>query len=512
MPSPEGDYPEQRIEVLSVEEAFNAVFARPRGVIEWPPTQVSYLRQYVGKLGCRSAVVEHHYVDRDYIHDVAMLYARNLRGYPNYCRRMHLFRADLDAARWRTLVLEARDPAARVRAEAELGEGYLGFVVVRPLPAAPVGRTVLRTYGPSDSEGNGREFPAIRDYEVHLGPFALRVAGLAFQQQDGGVSACATTALWSALHGAAPLEGLAIRTPAEITEAASRYVLAGGRPLPSEGLTVHQVCEAIREAGLSPLLVRPGKPEQDIGQIAGYLQSGFPVVLGLKDIGAGTDGHAVCVVGTKLGPVRPQSNPDLHHADGASRVASLFLHDDRLGPYAVADIHPWTEEPARPGQDAKVVTGLWIKWPDTTTEAKHCVLTAIVVPVPIKLRLTIGRVREWALPLAELAGERLTDADGHALFNCRFESAARYRQRLLSFGLSDEGLYALTCATVLSRYVGVIEVCSREGTPLFDLLLDSTEIDPPLALLGWVCRSGLGADGRAWLARLSKGLGGKLYQ
>ena len=134
-----------------------------------------------------------------------------------------------------------------------LQDAYLGFSVIRPLPGSPLGRTVVATFGPEEGSGRRREFGGSRKYAVHLGGFELHVDGLAFQQQDQGVSACATIALWSAIHRVAPMEGIPAMTPAQITEAASRYYLPGGRSLPSQGLTVNQMCEAIRAGGLARL-------------------------------------------------------------------------------------------------------------------------------------------------------------------------------------------------------------------------------------------------------------------
>lgn len=505
----DGSYPKQQLDVLPVDSAFDELFEKPVGMVEWPPTQVEYLREYLGKLGAKTAVVERHYVDRDFIHDVAVLYARSLRSYPNYCQRVHFFQGAFDPARWKALVLEARDSSGRARAEAELNGGYLGFIVVRPLLGAPVGRTVLKTFGPNSLDGSQRQFPAIRSYDVHLGPFHLDVDGLAFQQQDRGVSACATAALWSALHRVSHVEGLALRTPAEITEAASRYVLADGRALPSEGLTIDQICEAVRAAGLSPLLLRPVDPERDLGQIAAYINSGFPVVLGLKGFDGGTDGHAVCATGIKVGPAKPQTDPTLHCIDGATGVKSLFIHDDRLGPYAVADVIPWTEQ-----EDGNLAirTALSIKWPDKNkTPVELCLLTAIIVPVPIKLRLTLGRAREIALQVADHIGEHFKEAGGHAVFNCRFERASQFRGRILGPGLSDEGVFDLTCGAVLSRYVGVIEISSKDGVPLLDVILDSTETASNPAILGWVRRPGLPDAARGWVNRITQVMGGRLF-
>ena len=187
----------------------------------WPPVQLTYLSTYLEQIGCATVLIEGHYVDRDYVEDMAIFYARSLRAYPPYCQRMHFFKESFDDAAWRALLVRANSGGGASVGK-WLQDAYLGFSVIRPLPGSPIGRTVLATFGPEASEGHHREFEGIRDYVAHIGGFELHVRGLAFQQQDQGVSACATIALWSAIHRVAPLEGLAVMTPAQITEAASR--------------------------------------------------------------------------------------------------------------------------------------------------------------------------------------------------------------------------------------------------------------------------------------------------
>src|SRR5437870_1784915 len=80
------------------------------------------------------------------------------------------------------------------------------------------------------------------------------IRGLAFQQQDLGISRCAIVALWSALHKAGQKEHLPRVTPADITSRASKYRLPFGRPMPSEGLLVEQMCLALQALGVSPFL------------------------------------------------------------------------------------------------------------------------------------------------------------------------------------------------------------------------------------------------------------------
>ncbi len=186
-------------------------------------------------------------------------------------------------------------------------------------------------------------FPKLRDYAVHLAGIKLVVPGLAFQQQDQGVNACATTSLWSALQNIARAEEFHVPTPAEITQAASRYLLSSsvGRSLPSEGLTIQQLCEATRAAGLHPLVLPSTSVEDDRAQIFGYIRSGFAPVLTIRPVLA-DDGHAVCGVGLKLSDIPPQTDPSArrHHrnleagpAEVCANCGEYYLFDtvDRPG-------------------------------------------------------------------------------------------------------------------------------------------------------------------------------------
>jgi hypothetical protein len=472
-----GTLPEQAVRVIAWSEAaFVDLYTRPGGAagVAWPPYQVQYLASYLEQLGCKTILVEDHYIDRDYIDDLALFYARSFRVYPNHCRRLHFFRCAFDAERWRSLVVLS----GRQEAEQELQDGYLGFSVQRPLIEVPVGRTVLTTV-PREIDGKTfRAFLGIREYGVHLGGLSLSVSGLAFQQQDQGVSACATTALWSALQNVTSMERLGLPTPAQITLAASRYLIRE-RALPSEGLNISQMSEAIRAAGLSPLLVRSVSIEDDRAQILGYLSAGFAPILAIRGIDSG-EGHAVCAVGTKMGEPPAPSATTIHYRDGAARVLGVYIHDDRLGPYASAQLYPFT-------RDGSIATALSIKWPGQDVEEEHSVLQALIVAVPSKLRLTVTRMRSLGLQIADAVGQLVPELDGRVVLNCRYYSGNTYKADASQFGLTDEGLYALACSVALPRYVGAIELAGPDGV-LVDVLLDSTGTQAESAVLCCVQR------------------------
>lgn len=495
-------YPKKSIEVVPFQADLPSLFEP--GVEEslWPPTQMVYLGKYLNTLGCKTIVVEAHYIDRDYISDVALFYSRSLRAYPNFCQRLHFFKEPFDQNRWKELV--ARGAGDEDRASIRfLQDAYLGFSVLRPLPGSPVGRTVVPPLGPTTESGHQREFSPIREYRVHLARFELRLQGLAFQQQDQGVSACATTALWSSIHAVAPVEGLSIPTPADITEAASRYLLVGGRPLPSEGLTVHQMCEAIRTAGLAPLFVPSIEFGSDRAQLFSYLRSGFTPVLAIQSLEGG-GGHAVCAVGFKRGDIAPQTNPKLNFRDASTSLLGLYIHDDRLGPYALADLFPWTLE------NRDIRTALRISWPDKV-DFENAVLSSFVVPVPTKLRLTVTRMRELGLRLADMAGQLYPQFDKNVTLSTKYVKGTTYQSESTGFGLSDEGLYKLTCGTPLSRYVGVIEITVPAGA-LFDVILDATETNANPAALVWVRRQMMPAESEEGLRSYATSIGAEFIK
>jgi len=496
------EYPHQSIRVVPFPSEFDELFTEPTGLTEdvWPTAQINYLGFYLKRLGCRTVLIEGHYIDRDFIDDLALFYSRSLRGYPNHCQRLHFFTEDFDESRWRSVVAEANHNQHETSTQF-LQRAYLGFCVIRPLPGSLIGRTVLQTFPRDSAEGHRRDFGATREYRVHLAGFELGVRGLAFQQQDQGVSACATTSLWSAIHKVALMEGLPFATPAAITQAASRYFLAGGRALPSEGLTIDQICEAIRSSGLAPIVVRGLALDQARAQLHGYLTSGLPAVLALQPLPlTRSEGHAVCAVGLKLGAIAPQTDPQYHFRDTASAVMAVYVHDDRLGPYAVADLQSYTLP------KGEIVPSLVIRWPGESAVFETSVLRAIAVPVPTKLRLTVARMRSLGIIIADAVGRLLPDLERKVDVSCRYRLSTEYQRIAFGFTLTDNGIFDLLNSTVLSRYLGEIQLVGPAG-PLFDVLLDATETQANPSVLCCVSRAGLAASGRPIVASIARRLG-----
>lgn len=82
--------------------------------------------------GARTVVAEHRYLDADYRSEHSAFYSTTFRRYPSIAHRLHFF-SDLRS--------RADHPAVRPSGFPQ--DTYLGYSVVRPVGAAPIGRTLL---------------------------------------------------------------------------------------------------------------------------------------------------------------------------------------------------------------------------------------------------------------------------------------------------------------------------------------------------------------------------------
>jgi hypothetical protein len=178
-------------------------------------------------------------------------------------------------------------PSEAKRARGVVESSYLGHVILRPIPGAPIGRTVLKVY-PDDTgvaAGTPRVTQPAREYEAHIAGLTLRVAGLAWQQQDSAVGSCATVALWSMLHSSAFDDHHAIPTTAQITSMAHWSAPTGRRIFPDSGLQLAQVLEVIKGHGLAPVMITGDKDNGEFSRerfcslVASFVRSGYPVLV-----------------------------------------------------------------------------------------------------------------------------------------------------------------------------------------------------------------------------------------
>jgi len=157
-----------------------------------PLDQVRYLGSYLAdpEMGAKTIIIEHPYVDRHFLQEYANYYATTLRPPPSKATRFHFFKREITNRQFTYLLRKAAADGFEKTAQ-RLSKDYLGFSVIRPLPDAPIGRTVLATFHSlSDRCYTLPPHP----YRVHLCGLRLGVFGVPFQQQEQAVGACAMMA------------------------------------------------------------------------------------------------------------------------------------------------------------------------------------------------------------------------------------------------------------------------------------------------------------------------------
>jgi hypothetical protein len=440
--------------------------------------QLNYIDRYVRhpELGCRTVVLEEHYIDRDYIEDHSVFYSKSLTNYPNYCTRVHFFSLEptqlqSEITRIRSLRSSAEEHVFWEECGRLSKRHYIGFAVIKPLPGCPVGRTVLRCLQEDSKKGHLRKFKCACDFDAHLLGLRFTVKGLPFQQQDLGVSACATTALWISLQRAAQLEHAGAATPAHITMRASQFALPFGRPMPSEGLSLDQMCQAIQSLGYSPNLHRAEGSSFEVTRalLFSSVSSGFSPVLVMENVD-GSVRHAVAVAGVAVSQ-HTTAPPVTGVRHRSADLRGLYVHDDRCGPYLKATI-------------AERKGNFLVRY-ELFDAQEEWTLTHILTPLHAKIRLSFGELYRAGADALTSDVQAFLNASGEnesTLWRSRIYRSHVYVDELLQ-RVGASRLVEQLCRKVrLSRHIGVIRF-DAPSLDTFDVLLDTTSTERNLNCL-----------------------------
>ena len=421
-----------------------------------------YLDGYLREIGARTIVVEHDYVDRDYLEDFAAYHVRCFADYSRFCTRLHFFSRDLDLAAFEDVVAGGGVPQSFQGA-------YLGFLVAKPLPSTVVGRTCLVTY-PLDLADRERSFPTLRTEHANLYGIDLQVRSLPFQEQDKDVAACASSALWSVLNGTSQLFRNATPSPVEITKAAGLHFRLENRHFPAGGgLTSNQIADAIRSVALEPHAI--AAKNQTVLKIAAlaYLRAGIPCML-LGHLHSTKDGeepkllggHAIAVTGYGQPNVPDLGVRPMDCRFKALNLDRLYCHDDQVGPFSK---FRFTSE------------GLI---PDAATPGAGFILKPTVLHVPLyhKIRIPVQGVvdlaREMDTFLEAIRQSGLLPLDERATWDVQLVTLNNLRGALAQSSLDGANKRRLLTRGY-PRFLWRMEASYREK-PLFEAFLDATDL------------------------------------
>ena len=402
------------------------------------PDVVQNTIRHLRTLGAKSYVLEEPYIDRDYSADYLEFYARTFRTHPRHCSRAHFFSADVSP------LLSADLSTERLRQLRALpADSYCGFCVLRPLPTAPIGRTVLRANlrGRLNMEAT---VTCRAPFEANLLGIDLKVTGAAYLQQDARVGACAQVAIWAGMRHMHARYGYNWVSVADITRLATPTAPDEAVSLPagSDFLTSERMIRAISEAGYQPLCFR--KPNI-AGAILPYVESGIPVILGLN-LG-GEVGHAVTVIGRVFAKRASPTSTAIDY------VPAYIVHDDQGGPYMSLPVqdpggspHPFADDTVKRGTTELNMSHATFA---VALMSPRVFSTGAATEMSARDRIdeTLGNMPAIRRMLAEQhlpANDRLLDelqaahAGGRLVLRTYLTSAAGYRRHIADGTASDE--------------------------------------------------------------------------
>lgn len=296
------------------------------------------------KKQCASVVKEVDYIDADFKSSFSRFYYSSYRDIAKRCTRLHFFSSPLSTDDlYDFYPLTDSDP-------------YLGFVVLRPLPAHKLGRAILTEKlldaAPLMPEAaHERKFLTCRaKYAVNLAGNTISFWGSPWMQQDTMVSACASVSLWCANYHMSARFAPEFRffTTPKITDLASQYSLATGRAMPSEGLTVEQMTTGLKAMGFEPILRFPKTGQEAMQLCYQYVESSIPVIL-IISYAQSLVGHAVTLVGHTMDLAKPRNTPDtvewspLSFLRSSAFVPRFVVQDDTGGPFRFLELLDWPD-------------------------------------------------------------------------------------------------------------------------------------------------------------------------
>lgn len=397
-------------------------------------------------LGAQTVAVEYRYIDADYRDEHAKFWSGTFRRYPSVAHRLHFFKNVIDVVNTEATPFhfEAFD--------------YLGYSVMRPIPAAPVGRTVLL---PPATEGGPVILCDATD-SVNLLGSNLDVRGVPFYSQDNQLTRCGQAAMLSTGYYYHLAFGEVRMLPGGIAHAAGANAGELGRWVPSPGVTLNQLVDTATAMRVPPVVYPVASLTDDIETVVcRYLNSKFPVTVFTRH-------HAFLLIGYQV----------RIHADGTHTV-SFLRHDDEVGPYK------WVTRDELDGY------GDW---------------QYLVVPLPPKVYMVAERAE--AVGEAQfnkvLPGGAQVDQDLHARIatgEVVVRSAAvtsnAFKRSLIKRGYPDD-VSVLYQAIQMSRYIWVIELTEKaarnagERCVYAEVIVDATDHPESAKPLAWRIPSGLG--------------------
>lgn len=246
----------------------------------------NYLDKFIDNLWI---YIEYPYVDKLYRSSYYMYYSAKYQTYNRNCFRLSFFNQPVTVIDF-----------FNKQGQEKLQESFLGFMVLRPTIPQLIGRNIL-----SPLILKNQEFECcLMKEEVTIKGVKLTVHGFPHESQDGEFSTCAETSIWSLVeyfsHKYADYKTILL---SDITKTLNDDAIE--RVTPSQGLSYYQISWILKKFGFDPKTYFVSKQNEKVEKIDDnlkkvlftYIDSGIPVIGGLRFIDDNSSGHAIVIIG-----------------------------------------------------------------------------------------------------------------------------------------------------------------------------------------------------------------------
>lgn len=271
---------------------------------------------------------EYPYVDKLYRDSYYHFYSSKHKEYQRDCMRISFFKNKIE-----------KKDFNKPEGNQKLQELYMGFLILRPVSNHIIGRSVI-----SPQIINKNKFRVcLVNYEINVQGVPLCCTGFPHTSQTSETISCAETSIWSILeYYGYKYKEYAPVLPHEIINTLNRTSYR--RLIPSEGLSISQICQCIKEFGFAAVLYAKDQYKEIFEKLMyAYIESGIPVIVGLQN---NNMGHAVVCIGheDKKYKIQTKRNPDytiegIKFFDSANLNKKYVFIDDNHPAYQIADVN-----------------------------------------------------------------------------------------------------------------------------------------------------------------------------
>lgn len=422
----------------------------------------------------KSALIEPHYVCKDYKSLYSNFLSKKFSSFPPECKRIHFFENDnfsLDDAIFNSSMC---------------GDSYIGYSVVQPIRVGSIGRTVF------DPRKIGKDsfFCLSTKFRANINGARYEVNGYPFMMQSAEATVCAHSAMWGVCRYLS--ERYSIYQEIYPYDLIHMTGDSQGRKVPYRGMSYTDYSEILSQFGCYPLVKRfeaTGNwvdDKEKYYDLYTYVESGFPVLVSYK-------GHVVTFVGHTFDSSANPTVEDRHgYYNSFSMIKEFVVIDDNFPPYQLL------------GFDA-ASSYCGNSYSPTNGPSSPCIgnLFATVIPLPEKVFLPADKARGLCYSLLDLPmiraliqqflGGHSLPSDEKIITRTFIASSSSFKKRKIAIakgevgGISDN-MSVLSIDFPMPHFVWVMEFSPRslhvDGKAIGEVVLDasSSEFDPQTLL------------------------------